>query len=163
MVLISLFLYWKNFQLFYNTSYLNKEVKCTEPSPTVSIPWLEHALLHFLLLWRVLHFSIIMLSVITLSVVMLCVVAFSKFQQTLFWIQSPERNQYFRLKFQEKRQKGAGYTLCRNEMKLEKNIFISFLYFCKRIFFFKNCISRIFFIFELLTTQSSFFLQFFFI
>jgi len=25
---------------FYKTSYLYKEVKCTEPSPSVSIPWL---------------------------------------------------------------------------------------------------------------------------
>ncbi len=25
--------------LFYKTSYLNKEVNCTEPSPLISIPW----------------------------------------------------------------------------------------------------------------------------
>jgi hypothetical protein len=25
--------------LFYQTSYLNEEVNCTEPSPSVSVPW----------------------------------------------------------------------------------------------------------------------------
>ena len=26
----------------YKTSYLNEEVKCTEPSPSVSVPWLTY-------------------------------------------------------------------------------------------------------------------------
>ncbi len=35
-----LLLYWKCYlQFFYKTSYLNGEVKCTEPSPLVRIPW----------------------------------------------------------------------------------------------------------------------------
>jgi hypothetical protein len=32
-------LYYSNL-LFYKTSYLNEEVNCTEPSPSVSVPWI---------------------------------------------------------------------------------------------------------------------------
>ncbi len=31
------------FFLFYKTSYLNTEVNCTEPSPSVRIPWSDAA------------------------------------------------------------------------------------------------------------------------
>jgi hypothetical protein len=30
---------------FYKTSYLNKEVNCTEPSTLVSVPWLSRGIL----------------------------------------------------------------------------------------------------------------------
>jgi hypothetical protein len=40
LVKISSFLNWKYYIRFYKTSYLNEEVNCTEPSPSVSIPWL---------------------------------------------------------------------------------------------------------------------------
>jgi len=32
------------FTFFYKTSYLNEEVNCTEPSPSVSIPWFTASL-----------------------------------------------------------------------------------------------------------------------
>ncbi len=31
--------YWEYYLSIYKTGYLNKEVNCTEPSPSVSIPW----------------------------------------------------------------------------------------------------------------------------
>jgi hypothetical protein len=39
LVWISCFWYCKHYILFYKTSYLNEEVNCTEPSPSVSVPW----------------------------------------------------------------------------------------------------------------------------
>jgi hypothetical protein len=44
LALISLddLLFFENFiYLFTKTSYLNEEVNCTDPSPSVSIPWLS--------------------------------------------------------------------------------------------------------------------------
>ncbi len=39
---ISSLLYWKLYLPFFTrTSYLNEEVNCTEPSPSVSVPWLS--------------------------------------------------------------------------------------------------------------------------
>ncbi len=29
----------KQYLLYYKTSYLNEEVSCTEPSPSLSVPW----------------------------------------------------------------------------------------------------------------------------
>ncbi len=39
-VCFSWFLYWKYYLHFYKTGYLNEEVNCTDPSPSISVPCL---------------------------------------------------------------------------------------------------------------------------
>jgi hypothetical protein len=40
---------FKIIDLFYKTNYLNKEVNCTNPSPSVSIPWFNFLFFFFYL------------------------------------------------------------------------------------------------------------------